>query len=126
MPDNEPQMPAAEQPPKDQSNTTWAASTPGPGDNTRIESGRMDYFIQMLMGGGAFLLLLVGIPSFITLIALHPPGYQAWLILPLIPTGLGVLVLVRRARRGRGLWAGFLIGLGLVALAFGICAVAVR
>jgi hypothetical protein len=114
MPEDQPQMPAPEQPSEPQSNTTPAVTEPQP-------AAKSSFGVQMLLGVGASLLLLVGIGSLIVLFSLHPPGFLPNLVWPLIPTGLGALLLVRRAKRGPGLWVGFLLGLGIVGLAAGIC-----
>ena len=87
---------------------------------------KYDYGLQMLIGVGAFLLLLAGLPALIILIVARPPAFLAWLVLPLILTALGVRVLARRAKGVRGFWPGFLLGLGVVGLAFGICATAFK
>jgi hypothetical protein len=114
MPENQPQIPAPEQPLAPQSNTTPAVTEAPP-------AAKSSFGVQMLLGLGAFLLLLVGIGSLIILISLRPRGFLPNLVWPLIPTALGVFLLVRRARRGPGLWVGFLLGLGIVGLAAGIC-----
>ena len=87
------------------------------------------YGVQMLLGAASFLLLLVGIGWLVLALALmrQNPLYLGLNIsLSLIPTGLGVLLLVRRSRRGRGLAVGFLLSLGILALAAGICVAILR
>jgi hypothetical protein len=114
MPEDQPQIPAQQQPPELQSNITPAGTQPPP-------VGKSSYGAQLVLGLGSFVLLGVGIGSLLLLGGLRPPGYLPWLVLPLSVIGLGVYVLVRRAGCGPGLWVGFLIGLGLVGLAFGLC-----
>jgi 4-amino-4-deoxy-L-arabinose transferase-like glycosyltransferase len=77
----------------------------------------------MLLGVVAFLLLLGGIVGFATIVGLHPPAYVPMAAMSLIPAALGIWVLVARFKRGPGLWVGLLIGVGILALAGGICAV---
>jgi hypothetical protein len=114
MPEDQPQMPSAPPPPETPGNAASAATKPPSED-------KYQYRIHMLIGVGAFLLLLAGLPATVILIVSHPPQFLVWLILPLILTGLGALVLVPRARGTPGFWPGFLLALGLVGLAFGIC-----
>lgn len=114
MPENQSQTPHEEQPPELQSNIAPPLTQPQP-------PGNAPFGVQLLLGLAAFVLLLLGIGVLLGLAGGRPPGYQFWLALPLCMLALGVWILVRRTGCGPGLWTGFLIGLGLVALAFGLC-----
>jgi hypothetical protein len=118
MPEDQTQMPAAEQPSEAQINTPPFTTGPQP-------TNKSPYIGQMLLGFVSFFLLAGGIGWLVLILAvmsksLPYPGLN--MALPLLPIGLGVLVLARRFKRGPGLVAGFLIALGIVALAGGICA----
>ena len=115
MSEDQPQGSAAEPSPEPKSNATPVVTEAQP-----VE--RSSFGVQMLLGIVAFLLLLAGIGGFAIIVGLHAPGYGAMAAMSLIPAALGIWVLVARFKRGPGLWVGFLVGLGILALAGGICA----
>ncbi len=120
MPDNQPEMASAQQPPQPQSAPPPAPTTPAP-------APKASYVAQLLLGVLAFFLLLIGIGGFVLFLAIGPRNLvdaAVSVVALLIPIGLGVWIPIRRWRRGPGVLVGFLIGLGVSALAFGICAFA--
>ncbi len=120
MPDQEPQMPPLEPPPEPPSPLPPVLTTARP-----AQAG--PYLLQMFLGFVSFWCLLVGIVGLVILVSLmkqHPPYAGAWWILSLVQLGLGASLLGWRARQGRGLVTGLLIGaglLGLIGLGAGLC-----
>jgi hypothetical protein len=121
MPEDQPQMPPADQPSEPQSTTTPAATEAQPAK--QASNGA-----QILLGIVSCWLLLAGIAWFVVIggLAAQAPAAGLQLALALIPIGLGVWVLVRRHKRGPGLGVGFLIGLVLIALGAGLCVSIIR
>ncbi len=121
MPDNPPQMPPGDWPPQPQPPHPPFPPAPRPPQKS-------SYATQMSLGCVSFVLLLIGLGWAVfnySVMARRSP-YQLLnaLLAPLL-IGLGIAIMVWRARRGRGLVVGFLIGLlivvGLVVLAVGLC-----
>jgi hypothetical protein len=82
------------------------------------------YGIQLLIGFVSFFMLSIGLGFLAYGTNLIQGGFSKGaltMLCSLALAGLGVFTLVRRSKRGPGLVAGFLIGLGLVALLAGLC-----
>jgi hypothetical protein len=116
MSDDQPQMPTAEQPAEPESSATPITTETQPANQS-------SYRTQMLLGILSCWLLLPGIAGFVItgISAITDSSLLIPMVLSLIPIGLGVLVVVRRRKRGPGLGVGFLTGLLLIGLGAGLC-----
>jgi hypothetical protein len=117
MSDDQPPMPAPEQP----------SGPPSPAPPVLTETppaNPVGYLAQMFFGFASFLFLSVGTTGLVLTVSLmrQTPSQRALpMAISLLLVGLGVSVWVFRYKRGRGLVAGFLVGLGLSALGAGLC-----
>ncbi len=125
MPDYEPQAPGPAQPSGPETNL------PPVMDEPKAATG-WPYVLQTLAGFVAFWSLLLGIVALVIIASMlqqRPPYAGVWLTLSIFPIVLGVVLLGWRARRGRGLGLGVVIGagtLGLLGLAVGLCFAALK
>jgi hypothetical protein len=116
MPEEQLQPTPTATPSESQSPTTPETTEPQPAQNA-------SYGLQVFLGILSSWLALPGGAGVIVGIFAAAKAPSALILagVSLIPLGLGTMIIRGRRTRGPGLGVGFLIGLALMGLAFGLC-----
>ncbi|MCX6926565.1 MAG: hypothetical protein NT154_25650 [Verrucomicrobia bacterium] len=115
MIDDQSQIPTDDQPPKPLADTTFVEIQPD-------QAKGVSYRVQVLLGFGTFfcfLALAIGV-----IVAVSTESF--WALLPKAVILIALGVFTKRRLRWRGFVMGALIGLGLLALAGGLCVAIIR